>query len=65
MEKKIFKRAELVAMGYPDMELRKIARGEDAHLVGFHGTRGEGTANKFYFDINKLDQYLEKREKIR
>ena len=63
--KQIYSRRELVEMGYPDTELKLLARSEDAHKFGFHGTRGNGISNKFFFNKEKLDKYLEWREKIR
>ena len=50
--------AELVAEGFPEAELREIAKSEDFSAVGF---RGEKKRSKIYFYTEKLKKHLERR----
>ena len=49
---------ELVAEGFPEAELREIAKSEDFPGVGF---RGESKRSKIYFYTEKLKKHLERR----
>lgn len=50
--------AELVAEGFPEAELREIAKSEDFPEIGF---RGEKKRSKIYFYTEKLKKHLERR----